>query len=63
MREGYTYDDETPSSRGSFVNRNKRRLNMKFSGKKMGHIEIDPKTKEMRIVRDENESEQTESQD
>lgn len=48
MRTGYTYDDEMPSSQGSYVNNERRR--QKFTGIKIGHIKIDPATRQMVIV-------------
>lgn len=50
MREGYTYDDEMPSSQGSYVNRERKKI--KFTGKRIGTIEVDPVTKELIIKRD-----------
>ncbi len=49
MRTGYTYDDEMPSSQGSYVN-NGRRSTQVFTGRKMGHMKIDPATRQMVIV-------------
>lgn len=50
MRTGYTYDDEMLSSQGSYVNNGCSSLRA-FTGRKMGHIKIDPTTRQMVIVR------------
>lgn len=51
MREGYTYDDEMPSSQGSYVNRGHRRKG--FTGLRIGTIRVNPDTKDIEIIRDE----------
>ncbi len=53
MREGYTYDDEIPTSQGSYINRGKKKIT--FTGKKIGTIRINPKTKDIEIIRSEEE--------
>lgn len=50
MRTGYTYDDEMPSSQGSYVNNHRRRP--KFTGHHIGIIHKDPDTGEIIIIPD-----------
>ncbi len=56
MREEYTYDDEIPSSQGSFMNRSNSYSRIKkFTGDHIGTIHIDPETKQIVITPDSKE--------